>query len=87
MFWRWLHHGDVVSGQVDLHMTILQGLVGLVTKFEDLIFVQRQVFLQKRKRDLENAKEIIAEYERRMSAKVKKQEQLDIVEERDFIRG
>jgi len=49
--------------------------------------VQRQVFLQKRKRDLENAKEIIAEYERRMSAKVKKQEQLDIVEERDFIRG
>jgi len=68
-------------------MTILQGLVGLVTKFEDLIFVQRQVFLQKRKRDLENAKEIIAEYERRMSAKVKKQEQLDIVEERDFIRG
>jgi len=68
-------------------MTILQGLVGLVTKFENLIFVQRQVFLQKRKRDLENTKEIIAEYERRMSAKVKKQEQLDIVEERDFIRG
>jgi len=50
-------------------MRILWGLVGPRTKFEDLIFVQRQVFLQKRKKDLENAKEIIAEYERRMSAK------------------
>ena len=23
MIWRWFHHGDVISGQVDLHMTIL----------------------------------------------------------------
>ena len=22
MFWRWFHYGDVISGQMDLHMTI-----------------------------------------------------------------
>jgi len=21
MIWRWFHHGDIISGQVDLHMT------------------------------------------------------------------
>ena len=27
MIWRWFHHGDIISGQVDLHMT--QGSISL----------------------------------------------------------
>ena len=33
----------------------------------------------KREKDLENAKEVVVEFERRMSIKVRRQEKLDIV--------
>ena len=36
---------------------------------------------------MENAKEITAEFEGRINAEVRKQERIDIVEERDFRRG
>ena len=36
--------------------------------------------------DLENAKEVVAKFERRLSTKVRQQEKLDIMEERDFRR-
>jgi len=35
----------------------------------------------KRKKDLENTKEIVAEFEERLSTEVRKQEKLDLVEE------
>ena len=41
----------------------------------------------KRKKDLENTKKIVAEFERRMNIKVRQQKKLDMVEKRDFIRG
>jgi len=37
-----------------------------------------------KKEDLENAKEVIAEFERRISVEVRRQEKLDIVEEKNF---
>ena len=37
--------------------------------------------------DLENVKEVVAEFERRMNAEVKRQEKLNMAEERDFRRG
>jgi len=40
----------------------------------------------KKEKDLENAKEIVAEFEERLNAEVRRQEKLDIVEERDFKR-
>ena len=40
----------------------------------------------KREEDLENAKEVVAEFEGRINAEVRQQEQLDIVEEKDFKR-
>ena len=40
-----------------------------------------------KKKDLENAKKVVAECEERISAEVRRQEKLDIVEERDFRRG
>jgi len=36
---------------------------------------------------LENAKELVVEFERRMNAEVRRQEKLDIAEEKDFRRG
>jgi len=36
---------------------------------------------------LENAKKVIAEFERRVNAKVRRQEKLNIAEERNFKRG
>ena len=36
---------------------------------------------------MENAKESVAEFERRMNVEVRRQEKLDLVEERDFRRG
>jgi len=36
---------------------------------------------------LENTKRVVAEFERRVNTEVKKQEKLDMVEERDFRRG
>jgi len=36
---------------------------------------------------LENIKEVIVEFEGRMSIKVRRQEKLDMVEERDFRKG
>jgi len=36
---------------------------------------------------LENVKEVVAEFEGRLNAEVRRQEKLDIVEERDFRRG
>ena len=35
---------------------------------------------------MENTKEIVIEFERRLNAKIKRQEKLDIVEEKDFRR-
>jgi len=39
------------------------------------------------KEDLENTKELIAEFEGRVKVEVRRQEKLDQVEERDFRRG
>jgi len=36
--------------------------------------------------DLENTKELVAEFERRMNLEVRRQEKLDIAEEKDFRR-
>jgi len=36
---------------------------------------------------LENIKEVVVEFEGRMSIKVRKQEKLDMVKERDFRKG
>ena len=43
--------------------------------------------IQKKKKDLENIKEVVAEFERRISIEVKKQEKLNLVEEQDYRRG
>ena len=40
-----------------------------------------------KKEDLENTKEVVVEFERRISTEVRKQEKLKAVEERDFKRG
>ena len=40
-----------------------------------------------KKKDLGNAKEVLEEFEERMDAKIRRQEKLDRVEERDFKRG
>jgi len=40
-----------------------------------------------RKEDLGNAREVLEEFERRMNAEVRRQEKLDMVEEKDFRRG
>ena len=37
--------------------------------------------------DLENVKELVAEFEGKINAKVRRQEKLDLVEEKDFRRG
>ena len=41
----------------------------------------------KREEDLENAKEVVAKFEGRINVEVRRQEKLDIIEERDFRRG
>ena len=41
----------------------------------------------KREEDLENVKEVVVEFEGKMSIKVRRQEKLDMVEERDFRKG
>ena len=41
---------------------------------------------QKREEDLENTREAVEELERRMSAKVRRQEKLDMMEEKNFRR-
>ena len=40
-----------------------------------------------RKKDLGNAKEVLEEFEGRMNAEVRRQEKIDMAEERDFRRG
>ena len=40
-----------------------------------------------KKEDLENAKKLVAEFERRVNREVKRQEKLNWVEERNFRRG
>jgi len=40
-----------------------------------------------KKEDLGNMREVLEEFERRMNAEVRRQEKLDIAEERDFRRG
>ena len=40
-----------------------------------------------KKEDLENAKEVVAEFEGRMNVEVRRQEKLDAIEEKDFRRG
>ena len=41
----------------------------------------------KKKEDLGNVKEALEEFERRMNVEVRRQEKLDLIEERDFRRG
>ena len=41
----------------------------------------------KREKNLKNIKEVVVEFERKMSIKVRRQEKLDMVEERDFRKG
>ena len=41
----------------------------------------------KKEEDLENAKEVVAKFEGRINVEVRRQEKLDIIEERDFRRG
>ena len=36
---------------------------------------------------MENTKKVVAEFERRLTTKVRRQEELDIIEKRDFKRG
>ena len=40
-----------------------------------------------KKEDLKNVKEIVIEFERRVSVEVRKQEKIDMAEEKDFRRG
>jgi len=40
-----------------------------------------------REEDLENAKEVVAEFKGKVNTKIRRQEKLDMVEERDFGRG
>ena len=40
-----------------------------------------------KEKDLENVKELVNEFKKRMNAKVRRQENLDRLEERDFKRG
>ena len=40
-----------------------------------------------RKEDLENARKVLEEFEGRMNTEVRRQEKLDMVEEKDFRRG
>jgi len=41
----------------------------------------------KKREDLGNAKEALEEFERKMNAEVRKQEKIEIAEERDFRKG
>ncbi len=43
--------------------------------------------IYRKKEDLKNAKKVVAEFEMRMSIRVRKQEKLDLVEEQDYRRG
>ena len=43
--------------------------------------------IQKKKEDLENTKEVVTEFERKMSIEVRKQENLNLAEEQDYRRG
>ena len=59
-----------------------------VQKIEKYL-VQQKGFIAKhdtweRKEDLENAREAVEEFKERMSAKVRRQEKLDMIEEKDF---
>ena len=40
-----------------------------------------------KKKDLENVKEVVAEFKERLNTEVRRQEILNMVEERDFRRG
>ena len=42
--------------------------------------------IQKKKEDLENIKEVVAEFERKMNTEVRRQEKLDMIKKRDFRR-
>ena len=41
----------------------------------------------KKKKDLENIKEAVVEFERRLNIEVRQQEKLDLVEKKDFRKG
>ena len=43
--------------------------------------------IQEKREDLENVGEILEEFEGRMNTEVRRQEKIDMVEERDFRRG
>ena len=40
-----------------------------------------------KKKDLKNVKEVVAEFKERLNTEVRRQEKLNMVEERDFKRG
>ena len=40
-----------------------------------------------KKKDLENTKKVVKEFERRVNVEVRRQKKLDMVEERDFRKG
>ena len=53
--------------------------------------VQQKEFIveydsQEKEEDLENTKEVVVEFERRISIEVRRQEKLDIIDEKDFKR-
>ncbi len=39
------------------------------------------------KKDLKNAKKVVAEFKKRINVKVRRQERLDMTDKRDFMRG
>ena len=45
------------------------------------------MIVEKKKEDLENIKKIVAKFERRLNIEIRRQEKLDIVEEKNFRRG
>lgn len=54
-----------------------------------LIYLKRFIVesnIWKKKKDLKNTKETIADFEERIEAKVRKQEKLDLIKEQDFKR-
>ena len=63
----------------------------MVQKYIKYLVCQKELTVeyntQKKEADLENAKKAVAEFKRRISAKIGRQERLNIVEKKDFIKG
>ena len=63
----------------------------MVQKYIKYLVCQKELIVeyntQKKEADLENAKKAVAEFKRRISAEIGRQERLNIVEKKDFIKG